>query len=735
MAALSAVVATAGFAFTARAKSVVYDDEEPSVPTVNAPPTASTSLAGLFGLPSVTTALKSPDAPSRVAAVERAAEIALTATEEPARDAAWTLVESATNTTLDDDPEGSLAVRLAAVRALSKSPRDGAFKALSPLLRNPEPPVKTTFASSPWGPYGGPVAAPYGGPYAPYPPYPSPYPYPGYGPPPPVVHKAGKRASAELVRYVRDSAAMALAVRHDYQELFARLKAKDDAETTRAVLQALAAYPAPQSPLDALPGKHDKIELKDVQLLDALGDVRAADLLHATAQTEGSATAAAAMLALAHLGDLRVVPLANGVAASTRMDVRLAAAEALAILGDPGAEAAIVALFKEPKPPVEAKQLALDHPSAGLLSVIAPLAVQGDSRAIAALGRIGAPAIPKLLEIARDDAAPGRDAAAYALAVMPSADLSELSGGTASRRRRAVRAGAVRAARIGSVPSSLESEAKSLSASGAAEDRAAGVLLLSVVDLGRARDALSGSDLPSKKAAATALLAHPRLAAAELARAHLAAHGASEDPEVVRALAGVAARAVDGSIARDVPISNAILAGWLAEDSAASPIAAFLLAARGGSAVQSHVARALTASSYDVRAGALLGLGLSPDPGASALLAREATSIARPALRRAAIRALAARGSSASLASIKRLVPDLEARAIASTAKHPRSPLLSGSEAIEVRVDGAPSALASATTADGLTYPIAVDPEGFVFLFRAPAGPSEVSAQPKGKGS
>ncbi|MGZ3424761.1 MAG: hypothetical protein ACXVEE_43290, partial [Polyangiales bacterium] len=722
-------------ALTARAKSMVYEDDEPSAPTVNAPPTASTSLAGAFGLPSITTALKSNDASARVAAVERAAEIAQTATEESARDAAWTLVEGATNTALDDDPDGSLAVRLAAARALSKSPRTEATKALSPLLRNTEPPVKSVYTTPPWGAYG-PSPPPYG-PFPPYPPYPSPYPYPGYGPSPAVQHKAGKRASADLIRYVRDTAAMSLAVRHDHGELFARLKAKDDPETARAVLQALAAYPAAQSPLEALSGKLEKIELKpdDVALLERIGDVRAADFLYAAAQAEGTLTAGAAMRALARLGDVRVLPIANGLPASARLDVRLAAAEALAILGDPGAEAAIVALSKEPKQPADVKRLAIEFPSAGLLSLIAPVAAQGDAKAIAALGRIGAPAIPKLVELARDDAGPGRDAAAYALAIMPAADLSAISEGSAARKRRAVRAGAVRAARIGSVPSSIKSDAKSLAASSAESDRAAGTLLLSVLDLDRAKDALAGNDLASKKAAATALLSHPRAKAAEVAREHLAAHGATEDPELVRALAGVAARAVDGSVAHDVPISTAILAGWLAEDSAASPIAAFLLAARGGAAVETHVARALVSSSYDVRAAALLGLGVSPDGGAAALLVKQATSVARPSLRRAAIRALAARGSSPTLVAIKRLEPDSEARAIAASAKSVRTPLLSGSEVIEVRVDGPSAPLAASTTADGLTLPILVDPEGFVFVFRAPAGSSEVSAQPKGKGS
>src|SRR5262249_37612612 len=146
-------------------------------------------------------------------------------------------------------------------------------------------------------------------------------------------------------------------------------------------------------------------------------------------------------------------------------------------------------------------------------------------------------------------------------------------GTSATGRRRAVRAGAVRAARLGDAPSALRDAAKGMLGSKSDADRWVGAILRAVRDLGDARDLLASDDVVVRRAAAVALAAHEVKAAASVARKHLAAASSSEDATVVRALATVAARAVDGSAEHDVPITTSTLAVWLAEDGDASALA------------------------------------------------------------------------------------------------------------------------------------------------------------------
>lgn len=717
----------------ARAKSFAQpiDDDEPPTPAPPPAPVSSTSFAGLFGLPSIEAALRVPDPAVQSAAVARAAEIATTAQDDATRDAAWKLVERGAMAGVVDDPDGSLLVRLTAVRALSTSTRPEARKVLDELLRHPEPPTAVPPPHYPYG-YGAPTwpsPSPWGGPVpSPWAPYPPIY----------TAPKPPKSANVELARYVREAAAMALGRIGAQDALLARIRSHDDPiETGRAASLALAAYPA--ASIANLVAKDPPRE--DLELLDELRDPRLSDLFFRLAQRDDAETAAPAMLALARLDDGRVVPLAKAVASDAKPKLRLAAAEALAMLGEPAADAAIAALVTDSKlvsVSPEARRIAVRHPSPGLVPLIVPLATAGDAGAIAALGRVGA--VDALATIARNDATPfdGADAAAYALAVMPGSKAEEalaamLDGATAPRRRRALRAGAVRAARLDGTVSKLKDAAKSLVDAKDAADRAAATLFLATLDLGRAKKALASEDVVLRRAATSALLAHPVLDAAEVARAHLATKGASEEPDVVRALAAVAARAVDGSIARDVPISTAILAGWLSEGGSAAPLAAFLLAARGGSAPSPHVARALVSDSFDVRAAALLGLGASPDASATALLSQRALDLARPSLRRAAVRALAARGAAAgkkTLALVRALDADKTARALAASAAGPRTPLAIGDEVVQAKIGGASSTLATVVTADGLALPALRDPDGVLLFFRAPPGATRVEAAP-----
>ncbi|MBX7197234.1 MAG: HEAT repeat domain-containing protein, partial [Sandaracinaceae bacterium] len=658
----------------------------------------------------------------RAAAVLRAAEVATTATESSTRDEAYRLVE---NAALDggDDPDGSLRVRLAAARALASDPRKEAKGPLETLLLSPEPPRKIVPVTPSWGGggWGGP---PWGVPVQPAPP-----------PKPP------KPASPDLVRFVRETAAMALGARGDHELLLLKARARDNVEASRAALLALAAYPPPT--LSAIVPKGEGIWPREsLDLLVRLGDPRGAEPLLKACAGNDDLTAAIALVGLSRLGDGRAVPVARAVTKDSRPELRVAAAEALAELGESYAEAAILALLADEKTTSEGKRLALRHPSTGLVPDLEKLARAGDPAAIGALGRAGA--LSSLAGIARDDALPAgiADVAAHQLAIAAldggKALAEVLDGASPARRRRAIRAGAVYAARHGgSAPSGHASVAKSLAASSAPEDKAAGTLFLYTVDLGRAEAALAREDLLLRRAGVAGLGAHAIADAARLARAHLEAHGTTEPDDLVQALAAVAARAVDGSVAHDVPVSTVVLSRWLSEDGPAAPLAAYLLAARGGELARAHVARALASDGLDVRVGALLGLALSPDESAIGELASRLVDSPSPLLRRAAMRALSARGDTASVSAIttaRRLDADAEVRALAAHvhAGITSSPLLSGREVAQAKVGLGKGMTATATFAavDGLVLPTLVDPEGFVVAFRVASGPVRLDVRP-----
>ncbi len=715
-----AVAAVAGFSWAPRASAMVWEEEDEPPPVHTAPPTvSSTSIAGLFGMPSLTAAVRSNDARVRAAGVARAAEVALQATESAARDDAWRLVEAAAADNADD-LDGALLVRLAAARALAANPRKEGRPALEGLLGSPEPMRKATAPTPAWG---GPS-------------------FGGWPPPAPPPPKAIKPANADLVRFVRETAAMALGVRGDHEALLLRARSRENVEASRAAFGALVAYPA-SSLATILPKGEGVISRDTVDLLARLLDVRGADPLLKTAEGKDDTSAAVAIVALARLGDGRVVNVARAVGKDSRIELRIAALEALAELSEPSADATIATLLGEDKTASEAKRIAVRHPTPALVAVLEKIARGGDAAAVGALGRVGAPGIERLSAIAADDSLPLgiADVAAHQLAISPLDGASDAvralldKNPSPARKRRAVRAAAVRVARIGSAPGALKSAAKDLASSKDAADRAAGTLLLGVLDLSACKDALASDDLPRRRAGVAALMSHSINDAAAVARAHLSAHASTEPTDVAQALAAVAARAIDGSVARDVPVSTAQLAAWLSEDSAASPLAAFLLAARGGDTALAHVMRALSADSLDVRAAALLGLGLSPEKSATGELSARLREVPYVALRRAAVRALVARADTAGRATIelaRKLDPDVEVRNVSAAAKlgTRTTPLLSGAEVAQARVTvGAANTIAIVASVDGLVLPHVVDPEGFVFAFRLAPGPARIEAR------
>jgi hypothetical protein len=752
---------------SASARSYYDEDYEEPVEAPVVPSVSPSSFGGVLGLAAVERDVKSTDARVRAAAVGRAAEMGRDAhrakerrvaelglkndgdvkkalADDPAlagvaslEDRTWLMVENAALDGASDDLDGALQVRLVAVRALVDDPRPKLAKLrLRDVFQNPQPNARSTYV-----------------PPAPVPPWmPSP---PSMPPPPPRT----TRLDGELVRLVKDTAAIALARLGEQEFLFQQATEKPDAQ--RSALIAFAVAPGATLPLK--PG--GSLGVRTVELLVASRDLRAADLLIGVAKGKEPTSAAMALRALAEMGDGRIASIAREILAlEGTADVvvtRVAATEALAILREPGADDAIRALSTDKRPAAarEAVRIAVRHPTAGLVALLTPAAKGGDPAAIAALGRAGAPGVPALLEIAKgdpkDDANGAADAAAYALATCPGSEAADALGalvegdrsaGSASRRRRAVRAGAVRAARLGSAPRAVRKEAEAMRGSPAEVDRWLSALLPAVLDTGDARDSLRAKDVVQRRAAAVGLGAHPAKKAAQLAREHLA-WATDEDPQVVRALAALAARDVDGSPERDVPVSTSTLAVWLSEDGEVAPLAAFLLAARGGDVARPFVARALASEDLSIRGAALLGLGVSPDRRAIGELVARYGELGNERLRRAAVRALVARGDVAGKGALDRartFDPDASVRAMATSVvlgpkATPTSPLSRGSEVLQTKLvlaatpaagDASTSIRATIGTSDGFTAPALADPEGFILVFRVPAGDTQLLARP-----
>ncbi|MBL8715510.1 MAG: hypothetical protein JNL79_05915 [Myxococcales bacterium] len=669
-----------------------YDPEwPPPAATVPAgPPTPS--MASLFGFQGLQQAARSPNAETRAAAVLRAAELAKQKdTPTALGDDCWKLVESAANDAWGDDPDAALRVRLTAARALVDDRRAAdARRALRDLFLTP-----------------GLAAAMMKGPF--------------------VVGAAPrtKLASPELVRLVRQTAAMALAILGDDDTLLTKVK---DPEASPAAIAALAAH-APVTLVALLP-KSDSIPANDViDALGKLGDLRAADALERAFEKSHSPRA---LVALARLGDPRAATHARLVLATDPESLRLAAAEALSELGETDSEARILALLSAPVPSAAARALAVRFPGPSLVPALEAAAKGGSDAATAALARAGAPGVAALATLVKDDAHPDvADAAAFALATVPgSAASSALSALVAepspARVRRAVRASVSRLARLGTVPSGISSAAKELRAAKDAEGRFLAALLPAVSSLSDAKDAVVDADPLVRRAGITALHAHPAADAAPVARKAIPLES---DPELLRGLVSVAARGIDGTVAHDVPIPTSQLAVWLGEDPGPSAaVAAFVLGARGGPSANGHVARALEADDLSVRAAALLGLGLSADPGATQRLVARLLEPMAVEARRVAARALASRSDPAAataLAMVSQLDADAEVRATARR-KGPRiSPLLSGTEVGQTKVVGAGTAVLVRPTmqrADGFPLALLPDPDGFVLAFRLPPG-------------
>lgn len=515
-----------------------------------------------------------------------------------------------------------------------------------------------------------------------------------------------------------------------------------------------------------------------VEFLGDLGDLRAVPVLRSIARGE-SATRPAAGLALAKFGDDTSFGDARRWAQSDDVKLAETGARILVSLDDwseekPGegaaekkpppklvpknkaASAAPVITVKGP-PAVKAVarllsssatrragfQLILDARSpshfAPLVEALGAIAHEptGDDRSLAvlALGRVqGASAIVPLL----DDAAIDR-IAAFALATMPGDDataaLSKAIGGakTPAKTRLVVRAGVVRAVALGSAPPGLEDALAALEKSKEAVD---------VDTVAFARVAL-GADVGSLlgKAPSAPLLAGAARAAPLRGRDALLAlvpflAGADDGqaPTDQHVAAGIALLLPEGRAAAP----QQTLLAWAEGGGALAPLAALALPSHDDDAIRPRIKTLLLEGTDPlVRAHVAFGLADDPEPSSVSLLSEAYLVETNPVVRRAIVRAIAARAESQRtriLAWAADLDPDEANRSIAKLALNGVVPKASDGLGLTISwttvttTDGTPRALpARILRGDDYAISVLTAPDGDLLVPVPPYGTSALT--------
>lgn len=541
---------------------------------------------------------------------------------------------------------------------------------------------------------------------------------------PPVEADAGP-----VSEWVQSAAALALARTQDPAALSALGRALRKpgraAELTKAAL--LANPPRDLAPLLRAPGAPTK-ELCDA--LGALGDLRAEGFLREVVRRGAPDARAAAALGLLELGSTEVVELARHWLRSEHQPVLVSAAvEILSRRGTADAAAALAELAGAEATRERAFELLLR--TNGSVQAPAALTVElAGERAPALLelwARAGGWAGPKLERALQNPETAGL--ASYALARSPNAAARvRLERALAEPRLRAfaLRALALRSARLGESSSALA----------------------------QALPAALGSKLPSERAAAA-------FAQAVLEPAALLQSLESSDPVVVRAVArlaisGEAARvAVRRLLAEREPSLRVALAIGLADPSAAelaptplllelshgagpaSLLAATALAARKDADLLPLVRELLTSGDPWLRAHTLLGLSRARDPDALGLIENAYRFEPEPSVRHAAVVALSRRSEPVKLRGL-RLAAELdgsrtvrEAAGLALAGQSLRDGVL-GPEVLWLELAKNPGVAADAAAVAlvragaGLALPVVADPDGVVVLAGVDPAPLEV---------
>lgn len=543
---------------------------------------------------------------------------------------------------------------------------------------------------------------------------------------------AGEARDGEtpLARLTRETAALALA-RSGHPEALgdlARLVAQGGAAAAGAKAALLA---SPPSSLQALTGKGERaLPPPLVALLAELGDLRAIPRLRKLAAEREPAVASAAILALARLGDAAALGPARALRAHADERLARAGTEALVRLGAPEAASAIAGLLRRESTRSFALGLALESPDPSLapeLVRLLPL-LSEDERpvVVAALGRAGSPAAVKRL-VALLDEGPLATAAAHALATLPGPEAREALAAAITKPGaaglRALRASVVRGVVLGDPPEGLVGALAERLVHSDPSTRA--VAAFGLVALGE-RDAASladGKDPPVTIAALRGALARgPEALAFALPLFVRLARTSPEAPLTLAASAALAARP-------DAAGLSATELALLAETGgAAAPLAALALARRDQPLLRPRILRLLEGSDPVVRAHTALGLAASAEPDATTLLGDAYAREPDARVRRALVRALAARPGhlrERTLTLAATLDPDGATRAVAQRALDGGAPSAAprGVAVAWLEAVGAPGASTGRfVRSDGLALPVATDPDGVLLLPGTPDG-------------
>jgi hypothetical protein len=567
-----------------------------------------------------------------------------------------------------------------------------------------------------------------------------------------AAHAGVERARGALVRamggaqtrdepmelMVRQSAALALARAGDRNALFSLAQAlRQPGRVSEAARVALRAHPPKAvEPLLLARG------VPTPALAGLVGDLRyqrGRELLRALTQSGAPALRAEALGALAKVDRDAAVAVARSLLGNEKhRTLRVAAARVLATARDAEAPAALATLCAEPSLVGDALDIALETPSKAFSPVLARVTPSdpGDAeRLLAALGRSGGPTALARLEAALGSVELGW-AAAHALARSADTradDVLERALARPATRCNAARAAALRAREGGSRVSGLDDALESLERSNAPNDRAALSFVRATLDPELGAKLVGSRDGIVVRAAARAALEDE----VSFAAAQRLAVETNAELRTALALALTRPDAADR-------VPTRVLVELFELHGAAAHLAAFALAARDGDAERPRLRELLASGDPLLRAHVALGLARSRESSAIGLLDEAYRFESEPLVRRAIVRALAARtepGRERTLRLAADLDPDDDARALSRRALasglRPLAPGETTSAWIRVEggVSGAASMAVVVVTSGGLALPLYPDPDGSATLAGLPPGPVAVtlaSAAPGG---
>jgi HEAT repeat protein len=490
-----------------------------------------------------------------------------------------------------------------------------------------------------------------------------------------------------------------------------------------------------------------------VALAARIGDLRTLDSILGAVRASDPALRAAAITALGVAGDARGAEPARASLHDPDGRVRVASAETLARLSTADAPAAVEALVEDDATALDGLRIAQLVQGEGLVKAAAARAVatadpQLRAAALAALGHQVSPsAVSALATLATAGPAANDALATLARSAGPAAlaAIEGLAAASPASRRRAARAYFVRRFTRGERDERLDAMLRSLGASTDPRDRA--VASQALVGLGeRSADAaLTDPDPHVRRAAVLGALGvwGPATAASLTARATL------EPDATTRVL--LANAWVDP--AATATTATSLLLERASAGGPDAPLAALALARRTDEKLDAAIDALLHARDPQLRAYVARGLGQSTAADAAGRLASAYAWEADANVRRAIVRAMAARSGATDpptppsagvtrpvLELAARLDPDAVVRRTASSALASARPLeerAGGSRevawmSLAAAGDSAPALDLAAllVDSDGNALPVVFDEEGYALVPGVSPGAARVQLAP-----